>query len=124
MATNQPPEALYASMLRRSLWVITTRPARGPGMAAVLQAHLDYQVAMERDGTLFGAGPIFEDGGDVPTGGMIIVRAASESDARTIAEADPFHAAGLRRFSLHRWSLNEGSVTLTVRYSDQSALIG
>ncbi|MGI3185595.1 YciI family protein [Nioella aestuarii] len=122
--TAKKPEELYATMLRRSLWVITTRPARGPGMQDVLPAHLDYQIAMERDGALFGAGPIFEEGGTVPTGGMIIVRAEDEDAARALADADPFHAAGLRSYTLHRWMLNEGSMTVTVRYSDQTAVIG
>lgn len=121
---EQPPETLYASMLRRSLWVVTTRPARGPGMQDVLPAHLDYQVTLEREGRLFGAGPIFEDGGTVPTGGMIVLRAKDEAEARRLADADPFHAAGLRQYTLHRWLLNEGAMTVTVRYSDQSAVIG
>ncbi|NDR56699.1 MULTISPECIES: YciI family protein [Aliiruegeria] len=122
--TTKTPEELYATMLRQSLWVITTRPARGPGMQDLLPAHLDYQIAMEREGTLFGAGPIFEDGGTTPTGGMIIVRAPDEAEARALADADPFHAAGLRQYSLHRWMLNEGAMTVTVRYSDQTAVIG
>ena len=122
--TAKTPEEPYATMLRSSLWVITTRPARGPGMQDLLPAHLEYQVAMERDGTLFGAGPIFVDGGTVPPGGMIIVRAEDEAAARTLADADPFHAEGLRKYTLHRWMLNEGSMTVTVRYSDQTAVIG
>ena len=122
--TAKAPEELYATMLRRSLWVVTTRPARGPGMQDLLPAHLEYQIALERDGSLFGAGPIFEDGGSMPTGGMIILRAEDEAAARAIADADPFHAAGLRRFTLHRWLLNEGAMTVTVRYSDQTAVIG
>lgn len=122
--TAKTPEELYSKMLRRSLWVITTRPARGPGMQDLLPAHLEYQVAMERAGTLFGAGPIFEDGGTVPTGGMIIVRAGDEAAARALADADPFHSAGLRSYTLHRWMLNEGAMTFTVRYSDQTAVVG
>ncbi|KZM50533.1 YciI family protein [Labrenzia sp. OB1] len=120
----QKPEDLYASMLRQSLYVITTTPARGPGMQEVLPAHLEYQIRMERDGILFGAGPLFEEGADVPYGGMIIVRARDEAEAREIADADPFHAAGLRRYDLRRWMLNEGSMTFTVRYSDQTAVVG
>lgn len=117
------PEDLYASFLRQSLWVITTRPARAPGMQELLPAHLDYQIALERAGQLFGAGPIFEEGGTTPTAGMIIVRAEDEETARKLADADPFHEAGLRQYTLHRWLLNEGSMTVTVRYSDQSAVI-
>jgi uncharacterized protein YciI len=120
----QKPEELYASMLRQTLYVITTTPARGPGMQEVLPAHLDYQIRMEREGTLFGAGPLFEEGQDVPYGGMIIVRARDEAEARALADADPFHAAGLRQYTLKRWMLNEGAMTVTVRYSDQSAVIG
>ncbi|GAA6179435.1 MULTISPECIES: YciI family protein [unclassified Shimia] len=121
-ATN--PENLYAKMLRQDLYVITTTPARGPGMQDVLPAHLDYQIKMERDGILFGAGPLFAEGETVPYGGMIIVRAKNEAEARAHADADPFHAAGLRTYELTRWMLNEGAMNFTVRYSDQTAVIG
>ena len=115
------PEDLYARMLNLPLWVVTTRPARGPGLAAVLPAHLEYQVTLERAGKLFGAGPIFEDGDDAPpTAGMIILRAGSGPEARALADGDPFHRAGLRRYTLHRWVLNEGGLTFGVRFSDQS----
>lgn len=117
------PEDLYATMLRRTLYVITTTPARGPGMQELLPAHLDYQIKMEREGILFGAGPLFEEGETVPYGGMIIVRAKNEAEARALADADPFHASGLRQYTLTRWMLNEGAMTFTVRYSDQSAVI-
>jgi uncharacterized protein YciI len=122
--TVKTPEELYGAMLRKSLWVVTTRPARGPGMIDLLPAHLSYQIELERAGRLFGAGPIFEEGGSVPTGGMIILRAEDEAAARAMADADPFHAAGLRQYSLHRWMLNEGAITVTVRFSDQTAVIG
>ncbi len=122
MSTTKP-EDLYAKMLRHNLYVVTTTPARGPGMQEVLPAHLDYQIKMEREGTLFGAGPLFEEGETVPYGGMIILRAESEEHARALADADPFHAAGLRQYTLTRWLLNEGAMTVTVRYSDQSAEI-
>lgn len=122
--STQKPEDLYADMLRQSLYVITTTPARGPGMQAVLPAHLEYQIKLERDGILFGAGPLFKEGETVPYGGMIIVRAKNEAQARALADTDPFHAQGLRQYSLTRWMLNEGSMTFTVRYSDQTAVVG
>ncbi|SEK36487.1 YciI family protein [Pacificibacter marinus] len=118
------PEDLYASMLRQSLYVITTTPARGEAMQDLLPAHLEYQIKMERDGILFGAGPLFEEGEAIPYGGMIIVRAKDEAEARALADADPFHAAGLRSYTVNRWMLNEGAISFTVRYSDQTAEIG
>ncbi len=122
--SDTKPEDLYATMLRQSLYVITTTPARAPGMQEVLPAHLEYQIGMERDGVLFGAGPLFNEGEKIPYGGMIIVRAKDEAEARTLADADPFHIAGLRQYTLSRWMLNEGAMTFTVRYSDQTAVIG
>lgn len=122
--STKKPEALYSTMLRQSLYVITTKPARSQGMQELLPAHLEYQIEMERSGVLFGAGPLFEEGSDVPYGGMIIVRAKNEDEAHALADADPFHVAGLRQYTINRWLLNEGSMTLTVRYSDQTAVIG
>ena len=51
--------------------------------------------------------------------GMVIVRAASLAEARAIAEADPMHSSGARKFRVRPWLLNEGSYTVTVRYSEQ-----
>ncbi|MGH1416058.1 MAG: YciI family protein [Pelagimonas sp.] len=122
--TEPKPEDLYAKMLRQTLFVITTTPARGPGMQELLPAHLEYQIKMERDGILFGAGPLFKEGETTPYGGMIIVRAKDEAEARAHADLDPFHVAGLRQYTLTRWMLNEGGMTFSMRYSDQSVVIG
>lgn len=111
--------------LGMELYVIFSTPLKPrEELAAVLPEHLAHQVAIEKKGILFGAGPMFEDGAKSPIRGMIIVRAANFDDARAIAESDPFHKAGLRSFTVEKWILNEGSYTLTVNYSDQSAVIG
>lgn len=117
------PEQLTAAMLRQPLFVVTTGPARSPEIAKHLPAHLAYQVRIEREGKLFGAGPIFEEGADVPSGGMIVLRARDLAEARAIADADPLHAAGLRNYTIRKWLLNEGALTITVHFSDQSAVI-
>jgi uncharacterized protein YciI len=121
--THQTPDELTANMLRQSLYVIRTSPARGPGTAEMLAEHLEYQIALERSGTMFGAGPIYDEGEDTPSGGMIIVRATNFNEARKIADADPMHAHNLRRYTIEKWLLNEGSMTFTVRYSDRTAEI-
>lgn len=121
--SDKTPEQLTAGMLGKELYVVTTTPARGPGIADLLPAHLDYQVKLEREGKLFGAGPLFDEGRDVPMGGMIILRANSYDDARALADQDPFHAAKVRSYSIRKWKLNEGSMSMTIRFSDQSVVI-
>lgn len=121
--TDKTPDQLTANMLRKEFYVVTTTPARSPQIAKLLPEHLDYQVRLEREGKLFGAGPFYEEGDDVPSGGMIILRAQSAAEAREIADADPFHKAGLRTYTLRKWMMNEGAITLTIRFSDQSVVI-
>jgi uncharacterized protein YciI len=119
----QTPEQLTATMLGKELYIVTTTPARAPGTQELLPKHLEYQIQMERDGKLFGAGPFFEEDEDTPSGGTIILRASSFAEARALADADPFHAAGLRTYTIRKWKLNEGAITMTVRFSDQSVVI-
>ena len=47
-----------------------------------------------------------------------MVGRAHDHHARAIAEADPMHARGARRYRIRPWLLNEGSLTLRVTYSD------
>jgi hypothetical protein len=121
--TDKTPDQLTANMLRKEFYMVITTPARSPEIAKLLPEHLDYQVRLEREGKLFGAGPFYEEGDDVPSGGMIILRAQSAAEAREIADADPFHKAGLRTYTLRKWMMNEGAITLTIRFSDQSVVI-
>ena len=111
-------------MLRKELYIVTTTPARAEGTQEMLPAHLDYQIRLEREGKLFGAGPFYEEGGDKPSGGFIIFYANSYEEARALADEDPMHKNGLRSYTLRKWLLNEGSLTITLRYSDQSMVVG
>ena len=123
MMNEKTPDQLTANMLRKELWVVTTRPARGPGTRELLAEHLEYQVRLEREGKLFGAGPIYAEDSGVPEGGMIIFRAGNLEEARELADADPMHAHGARTYTIHRWLLNEGAITVTMRFSDQSLIV-
>jgi len=108
-------------MLRKRLWVVITKAVAPPEeLSKVLEAHLEHQIRQEKEGIMFGAGPLSNPDGS-PTGtGMIIIRAENEAEARRIADKDPFHANGLRTYTLQQWSLNEGRITVTIDYSDQS----
>ena len=111
-------------MLRKDLYVIFTRPvAPREKIMELLPKHLERQVELEKQGILFAAGPMEPQENDKPRTGMVIIRADSFEDAHAIAMEDPLHAAGLREFNIWNWSMNEGSFTVTISYSNQSAAI-
>lgn len=106
-------------VLAKRLYVIFTTPTDGiEALPAQLPAHLAYQKDLEARGITFGAGPFADDTETDWSGeGMIIVRAQSVQEATAIAQADPMHSSGVREFRVRPWLLNEGSYTVTVRYS-------
>lgn len=120
MAVTNTPNT--KDMLQKDLYVIFTRAvAPREEIMKMLPAHLERQVELEKQGILFAAGPMEPEDSDKPRTGMIIVRADSFEHANEIAMGDPFHAAGLREFDIWNWSMNEGSFTVTINYSDKSA---
>ena len=110
----------HHDMLGKTFFAILTEAAPGTTreqLGATLPAHLDHQVKLEREGTLFAAGPL--DAEDGSRRGLIVIRAESFEEARRIADTDPFHAQGLRTYTVERWTVNEGSYTVRLTYSDQ-----
>jgi uncharacterized protein YciI len=86
-----------------------------------VEEHLKFQVSLEERGIMFGAGPFWTDDEKEWLGeGMVIIRADNIDEARKIAESDPMHACGARSFEVRPWLLNEGTVTIKIRYSDGS----
>jgi uncharacterized protein len=114
-------EQLSAKMLRKQLWVVMTR-AVAPAAEVMrhLKAHLQHQIRLEQAGIMFGAGPATKPGDAAPSFGLIIIRAKNEAEARRIADSDPMHAAGVRKYELYSWSLNEGRIGIALNFSDQS----
>jgi uncharacterized protein YciI len=110
--------------LALELYVLIIEPLRGPEIAKGLYEHIQRQIGLEKDGIMFGAGPLLDEGDVEPNRGMVIIRASSFEEARKIADAEPYFRDGLRTYKLHRWKLNEGSMSFTVNYSDQSVSIG
>jgi uncharacterized protein YciI len=109
--------------LGKELYVITSIPvASREELERLLPQHLQHQTGLERDGILFAAGPLFREDGS-RAGGLIIIRANSFAAAQSIASSDPYHAEGLRSYTMQRWTVNEGSYTLRVTYSDQKVAV-
>lgn len=108
--------------LCKQLYYIQTTPKNGiEPIMENLKEHLEFQGKLEKDGIMVGAGPIFTDDGETWEGeGMVIVRADSIEDAKKIADSDPMHKSGARSYRVRPWLMNEGSLTVTVKFSSQS----
>lgn len=109
--------------LAHELYVVISEPVAAPEiMKEQLPAHLAYQSEQENNGTLVMAGPLSDSTGELMQGmGLIIYRAASLEAARKIAEADPMHSSGARKFVIRSWLVNEGNLSLNVKLSAQTA---
>lgn len=109
-------------MLQKQLYVVFTTPVNGLGpVMENLEEHLQFQISLEERGISFGAGPFWDDAEELWQGeGMIILRAASLDEARKLADEDPMHKSGAREYTIRPWLLNEGTVTVKIRYSDGS----
>lgn len=103
------------------LYIVESTPAIAPDeIKEILPNHLDYQKQMEKAGKLFLAGPLSDTTGEEMTGGgMIIYRASSIEEAMEITSNDPMHKSGGRTFTLRRWLVNEGSLSLSIGLSEQ-----
>jgi hypothetical protein len=123
MSAPTPKEIIQLSKergyLAKQLYVIFTTPA--DGIAPVmenLQRHLDYQESLERRGVMFAAGPHWSDDEQHWDGeGMIVIRAGSFAEAEAIAQADPMHATGARRYRVRPWLVNEGTLSVTLNFA-------
>ncbi len=112
--------------LALELYVVNSVPAKPPEqLAAALPDHLAYQARMEAEGKLAFAGPVSDFSGEQMQGeGLIVYRAGSLEEARAFADGDPMHATGTRSYTIRRWLINEGSLTLEVGLSGKRISLG
>ena len=107
--------------LAMELYMVVSTPEQGPEkLQENLPAHLAYQAEQEQNGALVMAGPLSDETGELMQGtGLIIYRAESLAAATAIADSDPMHQSGARRYAIKRWLVNEGSFQIDVKLSAQ-----
>lgn len=121
MSVDERIAALTQKMLRRKLYAVISAASPAPEkLKALLPAHLEYMIGLEKRGVLFASGPLTEGEGPPTGAGLTILRAANAAAARELADADPFVKGGLRTYELKEWTVMEGSLGLRVNLSDQS----
>ncbi len=124
MADASDIQTMLQGFLNKEVYVVITKPVTSDEIKKRLGNHLESQVRLEKEGVMFAAGPLSDEGDDAPVAGMFVLRADSFAEARAIADSDPLHQAGLRDYTIQKWRINEGSFQVTVNFSDQSAEIG
>jgi hypothetical protein len=70
-----------------------------------LPAHRQYLQQLDADGTLVLSGPFADR-----RGGMVLIRAESETAARAIAEADPLVQHRVDTYELRHWRITGGDL--------------
>jgi len=112
-------------MLQKQLYAIFTTPVNGIGpVLENMEDHLNFQISLEREGTMFAAGPMWTDDEQSWEGeGLVVVRAASREEAIAIALRDPMHQRGARSFTVRPWMINEGTITVRLDNSSRTFTI-
>jgi len=107
-------------LLAKALYLVQSKPVNGLGpVLEVADEHVEYQRQLERRGTMFAAGPIATADQQRWEGeGVFMYRANSLAEATAIAEADPMHQKGARRFEIRAWLLNEGNFGIDLLFSE------
>jgi len=115
---------LLDRMAAKELFLIESTPlAPFEELEPLLMDHLLYNIGLEKEGVLFASGPLTDKAGVMGGVGITVVRADSFDEAEEIAEQDPFVKAGLRKPIVHKWTVNEGRISISVDLSDGTATI-
>jgi uncharacterized protein len=106
-------------LLAMQMYVLFSEPTNGlQPVLDNLDEHIKYQTKLEQDGIMFGAGPFAStDEQNWDGAGMFIYRAANRDAAARLADSDPMHIAGARSYTMRRWMLNEGTLSVRLRFS-------
>ncbi len=119
--TEKSREELTANMYGKKLWVCITRAAKPrEEIMKHIEPHLRHQIRLEKEGIMFGAGPLTAAGSEPGGLGLVVIRAENEAEARRIFDADPLHASGARTYELYQWTMNEGRINISIDLSDKT----
>jgi uncharacterized protein len=112
-------EQLTAKMLKKRLYVVIWKSFGKPDLIREnLEKHLQYMIGMEKRGALFASGPFTPGNGASIGDGMSVFRAVSLDEAKVFANSDPFVLAGARSYDIREWTIMEGSIGITVGFSE------
>lgn len=103
-------KSMTEKSIKKTLFIALQYPiAPEDEMLKHIADHLRYMGNME--GKVFLSGPLVKEGAVVDEG-LTVLKTYDEAEARAIMDAEPLIKAGLRRYELKLWRIQEGSITI------------
>ncbi len=116
------PRDLLARSAKVTMFVMLRRTLDGALLRANLGAHLRWMVDAETQGKIFLSGPVTAGEGTTQLNGLTIIRAPDAAAATQLANEDPLVKIGAVAFEIGEWTINEGSISMTVSLSDSGVI--
>ena len=93
-------EALHARMLKKQLWIVMSKAVKPPEeVRKHLKAHIEHQIRLEKNGIMYGAGPVSRAG---RCRGLQRPAPDTVRSGRGWGTATPLMAGGAERSSANR----------------------
>jgi hypothetical protein len=107
-------------MLNHEVVAVWSRPREGFDSAKFLPMHLDFMIALEKQGKLFLSGPLTGRDGKFGQFGLTVLNVATIAEAEAIWADEPFFRAGQRDAEFYVWRLMEGRLEMAFDLSDRT----
>jgi uncharacterized protein YciI len=119
---HENPLSLLARSAKVKMFVMLRRTLDVALVTANLGAHLRWIIDAETQGKIFLSGPVTPGEGSTQLNGLTIIRAADAAAATQLAKDDPLVKIGAVAFEIHEWTINEGSISMTVTLSNSGVV--
>ena len=124
LTAAQEVSALLAPMIRKTLWVVlSTAQVSSAEMEPHALEQLRYMMGLEEQGALWGSGP-FITPGRIAGDGLTIFNVPEETDVHRLMAEEPLTKLGLRTYTVRKWELREGKVTINLMLSQSRIALG
>jgi uncharacterized protein YciI len=124
LTTAQEVSDLLAPMIGKTLWAaLSTAQVSSAEMEPHAAEHLRYMISLEEQGALWGSGP-FITPDRIVGDGLTIFNVPEESDVHRFMAEEPLTKLGLRTYTVRKWELREGKVTINLMLSRSRIALG
>lgn len=107
-----PEDVRRMTSLRKQLFIALQYPVGSQqAMMDCIADHLRFM--QDHEDQVFLSGPLLRDGATIGDG-LTILKTDDEAEARAFMDQEPLVKAGLRRYELRRWRIQEGTMTVTI----------